>query len=184
MGHEEVFIISEYIWRLATLYHHVKNYLFFFVTIQNCKAMAWSVKHNPNPTIKSKYFEKILAENRWKDSLQKENCVWTVYRKRSWAFDSALEGFSNLVAVPETSITRDRCRLFLSAACPESIKLSRAVNVLPTKHHPNSQARLKPKYFIKLCQQGPRVELSNCLWTFVCSTKKMILQILHVSWRF
>lgn len=39
--------------------------------------------------------------------------------------------FCNLVVVPETSITRDGCRLFLSAACPESIKLSRAVNVLP-----------------------------------------------------
>lgn len=57
--------------------------------------------------------------------------VWTVYRKLSRVLHSALEGFCNLAVVPETSITRDRCRLFLSAACPESIKLSRAVNVLP-----------------------------------------------------
>lgn len=61
----------------------------------------------------------------------KRSCVWTVYRNWSWVFDSALEGFCSLVVVPETSITRDRCRLSLSAAPPESIKLRRAVNVLP-----------------------------------------------------
>lgn len=95
---------------------------------------AWSLRRYQNSTVKSKMF----GENIGRKQMERQSaagtrgsCVWTVYRKLSRVFHSALEGFCNLAVVPETSITRDRCRLFLSAACPESIKLSRAVNVLP-----------------------------------------------------
>lgn len=141
LGHEGVFLFSDNICYLVTLRHNVKNQHSFFLllTIQNDftfngKTMAWRAKHNQNPTIKSKMF----GENTGRKQMERRSavgtigsCVWTVYRKWSWVFDSALEGFSNLVVVPETSITQDRCRLFLSAACPKSIKLSSAVNVLP-----------------------------------------------------
>lgn len=89
-----------------------------------CQTMAWSLRHYQNSTIKSKMFVENIGRNqmeRQSAAGTKGSCVWTVYRKF----------FCNLVVVPETSITRDGCRLFLSAACPESIKLSRAVNVLP-----------------------------------------------------
>lgn len=141
---------------------HFFFYIFLPLTTQNYitfngKTLVWSEKHNKNLTIKSKMF----GENTGRKQMERQSaaetkgsCVWTAYRKQSWVFDSALEGFGNLLVIPETSITRDRCGLFLSAACPESIKLSRTVNVLP------QSTILTLKRILNTNISWPRVELS------------------------